>query len=573
MHSECFLREGSNTASRYALTSVPLIDSHSVDSAPSEHLPKALRQIRELTIALLQMSLVRRQLYLGTIVIPVMLFTGAILEGQFGVPIFAFIPLSNVVIWFLIVTGNLAGHTIQPMAQMRKTIWPILLLTDIGFLGISFSLLFSLLWHSVFAVLVSLPGVMLFSVMAGFNMTDVLWLIPVVLSYAVLVTSLALIGSMLIQDHRYAPFPAIIISALLFLSPLGLVYLGRLLFGTAPPTWWDDVLVTGQTWYDLSLMGTLQWPNPRLSRPWLTGLVVLENLALSLPFFALGAWLFRSRDDVLREPGWIMSRIRGFRESPHLIFRFKKDRPRPWSSALRWKEFAYTTGGRPAAVLRGVLYGLAPVGVLIIGSNWWGTGWMFWAVIICVMASTVFAIEVLMMLSRIVASEIEAGTIEQLLLLPVSSHELLREKLKGGLMGMITPAICVAVMLMSMLSNVPLRSYSPSDWAAVCLVLLEVATHLILLGGIVLALSMLLPKKGTGFGFGFFAFMVFAYSLAGAVVGVTTVLGINRPGPAMFAVWSIHFCIVTAVTMILWRKMTGIFEKAAERAVLTSPSN
>lgn len=158
------------------------------------------------------------------------------------------------------------------------------------------------------------------------------------------------------------------------------------------------------------------------------GFQVAANVILGLVFFGLLWLLFErfTREEKVSSPKRPLGRV-----------------GRPWSAALAWKEFHFGAGGKLMLLVRPVIVGL--VLGFIDGIAWLGNGVGMetadLATALMVVSLILCCLEMLRQASRMLNSERQWRTLGDLMILPMTPNEILRQKVLGILPGLLPYAL------------------------------------------------------------------------------------------------------------------------------------
>ena len=524
-----------------------------------------LRQIRELALVQLRMALVRNELYLAGLAAAVISLMAGILTGHDEGFSVTTIPVEAAVVWFLLLHVGLVSRVTQGLSRLRQSIWPLLILANPGFLGICFSGVVLLLGEILLVALAACPGFFLLSVMLEFDPLNLTSFVPVVIAFVFLGSSMAFLGGMLFRSAYLATIASFLMAFVLYVIPLSLASLGPMLFKPFQPPWWIELSRYGRIWFDLSPGGAFQFPHPLLTRPWLSGVVTMLALMVSVPFLLAGRWLFDRRQSYLPEPRTLGGKTRSVRATPRMTSRKGGVRPRCWSNALVWKEFTYTAGGRRGMIVRCIVYAIAPVGVILVDvTNADPTWCMFFGIL----TGIGFVLETLYLTSSVISAEEDEGMMSQLLVLPLTARELLLEKLRGSVLGVLPGATATLLT-----AGIGLLSYydwrlGRVNWTWTFLVSAELLTHFALLIGLVLVVTMANPRQQEGIRAGCMAVFGIVFCEFWAYGMMTWLLGMQGSPGVTLAYWTIQWILIAALTVWLWRKIPYVFESACYQGTL-----
>ena len=126
------------------------------------------------------------------------------------------------------------------------------------------------------------------------------------------------------------------------------------------------------------------------------------------------------------------------------IFRFLGV-PRAWTRAIAWKEFHYLTGGRVMWGLRAILFLLVFVVVYTYSKSSSGVDWTMACPALTYCFLVILGIEIIVYASRILFDESRWGTFPLLLILPMSSRQLVTQKVMGTLLALIPGFVWLGV--------------------------------------------------------------------------------------------------------------------------------
>lgn len=239
-------------------------------------------------------------------------------------------------------------------------------------------------------------------------------------------------------------------------------------------------------------------------------LQVVSNLLASAVFFVL-AWM--SFDFFNREIEAAPARRRTAPGGG-------RARRRPWSAAISWKEFYFSAGGTTFLAAKIVFYALAGCLIAAAMAQWkWNN--VQWDETADFLAKITFygliPVEITLVVARLMHEEIREKTLGSLILLPISTRQLVYRKFLGGLLALI-PAVGYLLLAIAVHPDmlISLSRLRPNNLENACLTLAFPVTQLCLFWHLLFLFSLRINP-----GFALLAALILQYAACLIVIGVS----------------------------------------------------